>query len=113
MFGSSLDSERTFDSISNVNRTRVRRRGLAMVAGAAIVAAVWAGPAADATGDPRGTLPESSHRYVVRPGDTLWSIAERAGQRGDPRELVDAIASVNGVQAGAIVPGQTLLIPSD
>ena len=84
-----------------------------MVAGTAIVAAVWAGPAADATGDPRETFPESSHRYVVRPGDTLWSIAERAAQGEDPRELVDAMASVNGVDAGAIVPGQTLLIPGD
>jgi nucleoid-associated protein YgaU len=49
---------------------------------------------------------------VVRPGDTVWSIAERASGGGDPRSLVDAIAARNGIDAGSIVPGQALVIPS-
>ncbi len=49
--------------------------------------------------------------YVVRAGDTVWSIAERAVRGGDPRALVDAIAARNGIDAGAVVPGQALVIP--
>jgi nucleoid-associated protein YgaU len=51
------------------------------------------------------------HRYVVRPGDTLWSIA-RGVQDGDPRPLVDAIQAANRADPGALVPGQVLIIPA-
>jgi nucleoid-associated protein YgaU len=53
----------------------------------------------------------TQHRYVVRPGDTLWSIARRIID-GDPRALVDAIQAANGADPGALVPGQVLLIPA-
>ena len=49
---------------------------------------------------------------MVRPGDTLWSIATRFEPSTDPRVVVDAISSANGVDPGALVPGQQLLIPS-
>ena len=48
---------------------------------------------------------------VVQPGDTVWSIAEAAAGGADPRALVDAIATRNGIDAGAVVPGQSLVIP--
>lgn len=53
----------------------------------------------------------AQHRYVVRPGDTLWSIARRIHD-GDPRALVDAIQAANGTDPGALVPGQVLLVPA-
>jgi len=47
--------------------------------------------------------------YVVRPGDTLWGIAEGlVGPVGDPRPVVDRLASVNRVRDGVIWPGQEL-----
>jgi nucleoid-associated protein YgaU len=49
--------------------------------------------------------------YVVRAGDTVWSIAEGAAGGADPRLVVDAIAARNGIDAGAVVPGQALVIP--
>lgn len=55
---------------------------------------------------------EADATYVVRQGDTLWSIAARVAPERDPRSLVDAIAAVNDVSAGALVPGQTLSIPA-
>jgi LysM repeat protein len=60
-----------------------------------------------------GSAPTSAavHTYVVRPGDTLWSIAERLRPGEDPRPLVDAIQRANGVSAGELVPGQSLEIP--
>ncbi len=53
----------------------------------------------------------AQHRYVVRPGDTLWSIALRIHD-GDPRALVDAIQAANGTDPGALVPGQVLVVPA-
>ncbi len=53
-----------------------------------------------------------SRTYVVRSGDTLWSIAARFAPSTDPRVVVDAIASSNDVDPGALVPGQQLSIPS-
>jgi nucleoid-associated protein YgaU len=48
--------------------------------------------------------------YVVRPGDTLWSIAaSRYG--GDTREGVWKIERLNGLHGAGLVPGQRLLVP--
>jgi LysM repeat protein len=78
----------------------------------ALVAAVWAGPLGRIVAGSEGAGLASRSSYVVREGDTLWSIAQRVAPGEDPRPLVDAITVANGVDAGAIVPGQTLLVPS-
>lgn len=78
----------------------------------AVIAAAWAGPVAGALGGERGAIPTARTSYVVRGGDTLWSIAERLAPGRDPRPIVDAISAANGVDAGALVPGQTLLVPA-
>jgi LysM repeat protein len=78
----------------------------------ALVAAVWAGPLGRIVVGSEGAGLASRSSYVVREGDTLWSIAQRVAPDEDPRPLVDAITAANGVDAGAIVPGQTLLVPS-
>jgi len=56
----------------------------------------------------------SSHRvYVVRPGDTLWSIALRLGGPGaDPRPLVDRLTALNHVRDAGITPGERLVLPA-
>jgi nucleoid-associated protein YgaU len=48
--------------------------------------------------------------YTVRAGDTLWSIAV-ARYGGDPRGGVWRIEQRNGVRAGTIRIGQTLVLP--
>jgi nucleoid-associated protein YgaU len=53
----------------------------------------------------------SEQVYVVRAGDTIWSIASRMADGRDPRALVDAIAARNHIDAGAIVPGQSVIVP--
>jgi Tfp pilus assembly protein FimV len=111
MFGSALDSEHSFDRIRRMSRTRVRRRRLAVLATAAVLAGCWAGPVANALGRPSEMVPVSIRTYVVRSGDTLWSIAGRVAPGRDPRTVVDSIADANGVAAGSIVPGQSLVIP--
>jgi nucleoid-associated protein YgaU len=47
--------------------------------------------------------------YVVRPGDTLWAIAERVYPSADVAAIVDALVSLNG--GAAIQAGQTLNLP--
>jgi LysM repeat protein len=56
-----------------------------------------------------GAGPEQ--RYVVKPGDTLWSIAVRH-YAGDPRDAIYRIDRRNHLGASVIVPGQRLVLPS-
>lgn len=49
----------------------------------------------------------SGPMVVVRPGDTLWSIARRSGTGGDVRAVVDRLAAVHGtgpLQVGERLP---------
>ena len=53
---------------------------------------------------------ERDRVYVVRPYDTLWSIAERSGT-SDPRDLIWRIEQRNHLGSATLVPGQRLLVP--
>ena len=48
--------------------------------------------------------------YVVKPGDTLWSVAEHA-YAGDPREGVWKLEQRNHLGSATIVPGEKLVLP--
>jgi nucleoid-associated protein YgaU len=113
MFGRRVDFERSFDTLGRMGRTRVRnrRRRLAVVAVISLAGGLWAAPFAHArhAGEPR---PVAAHRVVVRPGDTVWTLAVRASGGADPRPLVDAIIKANDVDPGSIAPGQVLVVPS-
>jgi hypothetical protein len=65
------------------------------------------GPPALGTGST--VEPAAAHIWVVRPGDTLWSIALASGARGDIRPLVDEMnAEVHGLP---LQPGEHILVP--
>ena len=49
--------------------------------------------------------------YVVRPADTLWSIATRH-YAGDPRESVWKLRQRNGLETALLSPGQRLVLPA-
>ncbi len=112
MFGSRLDIEHAFGHDACMGRTRVRRRRLVALTMAIGVVGVLSGPVANAVGVGGGAEAGSAGTYVVRPGDTLWSIARRSSPSVDPRLVVGAIASANQVDPGALVPGQELSIPA-
>jgi nucleoid-associated protein YgaU len=119
MFERTLDTEHVFGQHVPMSRTRVRRRRrIAAALGSVAVAIVLSAPVAGALGrhgEASGTKVPPARRWedvvVVQPGDTVWSIAEAAAGGADPRALVDAIATRNGIDAGDVVPGQSLVIP--
>ncbi|HEX6236135.1 MAG TPA: LysM domain-containing protein [Acidimicrobiales bacterium] len=99
--------------------TRIRRRRLAVLATAAVLAFGLPGalgyaarvtsPAPQA--QPVPLQPAPGETYVVQPGDTLWTIARRIAPDSDPRPVVDALRSANG--GAELGVGQELVLVSD
>jgi LysM repeat protein len=69
-----------------------------------VAAIAWAVVARGSNASSRGMM------YVVRPADTLWSIAA-ARYGGDPRAGVWKIEQRNGLAGPSIRPGQHLVLP--
>jgi LysM repeat protein len=53
---------------------------------------------------------QREHVYIVRPNDTLWSIAART-YGGDVRAGVWKLEQRNGLRSATLVPGQRLRVP--
>jgi nucleoid-associated protein YgaU len=47
--------------------------------------------------------------YTVKPGDTLWTIAEQVAPTADPRPLVAQMAARIGSET--VVPGERIVVP--
>jgi hypothetical protein len=100
---------------------RLTRRGRAVVATAAIlavltaVALIWLSAAGGAQAADRGISPGSAYQgmtqVVVRPGQTLWSIASAAEPAADPRIVVQQIIDANALSGAVIQAGQLLWVP--
>jgi nucleoid-associated protein YgaU len=112
MFGFALDTEQLFGHPIRMSRTYVRRRRTTALIVAALLGAVLVGPVAGAVAGPRHVAAPKSQTYVVESGDTLWAIASKVRPGADPRPLIRQLQQVNGVDAGALTPGQSLVIPA-
>jgi len=95
-----------------VARRRRRLRGLLRLAVlvAVIVVAVWASVR---VADAAAPDSQSTQRvYVVRQGDTLWSIATGLYDVDrDPRAVVWSIQHENHLHGVGLTPGQILVLP--
>ena len=93
-------------------RARLRRRrrlqGLLrlLVLVVMVFALIWVGVRV------AGASPTAPRHYIVRAGDTLWSIAQRSyGSSHDPRQVVYQIEHANRLQGADLQPGVDLVLP--
>ncbi len=109
-----LPSRYTVPARALPDRTTYRRRRLGVAVFAVTLVASVGSVAQRGLAD-RGDHPASvtavghTTTYVVQPGDTLWSIAERFAPAGDVAEVVDVLVAMNG--GATIQVGQALDLP--
>ncbi len=53
----------------------------------------------------------ATEMVTVQDGDSLWSLATSAVSTGDPRDTVQRIRDLNGIEGSVIVPGDRLVVP--
>jgi hypothetical protein len=93
-----------------------RRRVVLGTLAAAMLAALaqpWSGTGGHPLATPGSALAGSTlaHHapYVVRPGDTPWSIAQRLDPTGDPRPVADELVAQAG--GDVLIAGERLVLP--
>jgi len=100
---------------SRAGRRQLRRRRLAGLLRFAvflllIFIAVWAGVRVAHAGTDASLY--AGHEYVVKSGDTLWTIAGRQyGADADVRHAVFEIRQANQLRRSTVAPGQHLTLP--
>lgn len=57
--------------------------------------------------------PPRQRVVTIRPGDTLWALAQRVDPYGDPRTTIERIKERNDLETSAVQAGQRLVVPSD
>jgi hypothetical protein len=81
----------------------------------AVSAVLWlglGGPALASGGTEPGRQPGTGMlRVVVKPGQTLWSIATTADPAADPRVIIPEIVGDNGLEGTVIYTGEVLWVP--
>jgi hypothetical protein len=102
-------------------RVRLTRRGrlvlgvFAVMVAAGLVTVFWLGVAGGAQAASHRLRPGAAYQgmtqVVVRPGQTLWSIASRAEPGADPRVVIQQIIEVNALRGAVIQPGESLWVP--
>jgi hypothetical protein len=78
--------------------------GLAWLAGAARVQAAGSGATA-------GSVYRHLTAMVVRPGESLWTLAMQVQPHADPRVVVQEIIDVNALHGSTVWAGERLWVP--
>jgi hypothetical protein len=104
-----------------VRRTRLTRRGRRLVWAFAVLLlvavitpvllAAASGVQAANHGVPPSTVRAAMRQVVVKPGQSLWSIALNAEPKADPRVVVQQIMEFNALGSQVVVPGESLWVP--
>jgi len=97
---------------------RLTRRGRLVVTAAAVLIAgavsMTLAGVAQATGHSAATAAharEGVTKVLVRPGQSLWSLAERYAPDADTRLVVQEIMQLNSMSTDQVQPGQVLWVP--
>jgi hypothetical protein len=104
-----------------VRRTRLTRRGRRVVWASAVLLFVavltpvllvlTSGAQAADHGLPPSAVRASMRDVVVKPGQSLWSIALNAEPKADPRAVIQQIMEFNALGSQVVVPGESLWVP--
>jgi len=104
-----------------VRRTRLTRRGrrlvwafavlLLMAVITPVLLAVASGAQAGNHGVPPSMVRAAMRQVVVKPGQSLWSIALNAEPQADPRVVIQQIMDLNALGSQVVVPGESLWVP--
>lgn len=99
-----------------VPRLRLTRRGRVVLTSLAALPLVIAALIFSLNGGAATATLEGSavpFTYVtVESGQSLWQVAESLAPGADPREVIDAIVSLNGLESVDVYAGQELAIPA-
>jgi hypothetical protein len=91
---------------------RLTRRGRLVVTLALVAVSTGvlglAQPQAFALGRGDGS---ATQRITVRPGETLWAIADRVAPDADPRSTIARLESMNHLTSSIVPAGSVLLVP--
>ena len=96
---------------------RLTRRGRVVAAAVAAllvtVVSLLAAGAAQATNHalPPGAARQNLVQVVVRPGQSLWSVAESTDPDQDTRAVVQQIVDLNALSGDVVFAGQQLWVP--
>ena len=102
-------------------RTRLTRRGRRVLWAAVILLlvavitplllAVASGAQASSQGLPPSAVRAGMRQVVVKPGQSLWSVALNAEPKADPRVVIQQIMEFNALGSQVVVPGESLWVP--
>jgi LysM repeat protein len=77
-----------------------------------VVVSLIAAGAAQATSHSAPRLgAQNLTRVVVRPGQSLWSVAESADPNADTRLVIQQIVELNALTGDTVFAGQSLWVP--
>ena len=105
-----------------VTPVRLTRRGRLVITGMAVLlvaaGSVALAGAARATGHSGaqarpGTAGTAITKVEVRPGQSLWTLAEAYDPNADTRQVIQEILQLNSMSTDQVQPGQVLWMPRD
>ena len=118
VFESPLKARTAAHSARPVRLTRRGRRVVMSLIAVAVVSTVAAVVFVVSSFMGGSVAATTSHSHVqttavvVKSGQTLWQIAKQVNPSGDPRDTLEQISDLNGLDASAIVhAGQVLQVP--
>jgi hypothetical protein len=109
------------EPVQRAQRTRLTRRGRRVVWASAVLLfvavltpvllALTSGAQAADHGLPPSAVRASMRHVVVKPGQSLWSIALNAEPQADPRAVIQQIMEFNALGSQVVVAGEGLWVP--
>jgi hypothetical protein len=76
-----------------------------------LLLAVASGAQASSHGLPPSAVRAGMRQVVVKPGQSLWSVALNAEPKADPRVVIEQIMEFNALGSQVVVPGESLWVP--